>query len=283
MQNFRNANLLSGSPLGAVDVTVALTADNQFVATQGLSTIKLTSDNTTATNRTFTLQSALNPTQDPGGNYVLTLIFESGSSTTCELANSGNVKLSAAWTPTQYGTLTLQWDGFFWIELARSPVTVGTVGDGTVTVAKLAPAVMVELTGTLTQANIIAMNGTPVELIPVAAAGACHIIDEVEFFHSYSTAAYTGGGDLTIQYDSGASAILDFDVTLVTNASSLKTLAHPTIYNLDSTTGTSTGFNLANAVAKNVTITNATAVFAAGNASNVLKYRIRYHTVTVLV
>lgn len=328
MQNFRSANLVTGSPLGAVDFTVNLTADNQFVMTQGLSLIRLYSDNTTATNRTFTIQSGVNATMDPGGNNLLTLIFEAGSSYTCQLVNTGNVKLTADWTPVQYQSLVLRWDGQYWIEVSRAPASIAStsltsahifVGNGSnvatdvamsgdatlantgaitiannavttakilnanVTGAKLASDVYATVEVSLTQANIIAMGVTPVELLPAASAGTAYIIDSVEMFHSYSTAAYTGGGDVQIQYDSGASAIMLFADTIVTAASSAHSYSWPTVYHLNASTGTANGgIDLAAAVAKSVTITNAGGAFAAGNAANILKVKLVYHVVTQL-
>lgn len=56
----------------------------------------------------------------------------------------------------------------------------------------------------LTNANIIGMNGTPVEV--VASAGATKVIEFVSatLIYDYDTAAYTGGGDVTIEYSGGA-------------------------------------------------------------------------------
>lgn len=364
MQNFRSANLVTGSPVGAVDTTVTLTADNQFVMTQGLSLIRLYSDNTTAANRTFTIQSGYNSTVDPGGNNLLTIVFEAGSSYTCQLANSGNVKLAAAWEPLQYQSLVLRWDGTYWIEVGRAPSSTiasaltaahifvgnasnvatdvavtgditmsnaglvgistgvivnadvnaaaaidfsklgaltsgnilvgsaGTVptsvamsGDATIVASgavTVAPAIYKSTSVSLTQANIVAMGVTPVELLPAAAAGTAYIIDEIEFLHTYSTSAYTGGGDVQIQYDSGAVAIVLYNDTIVTAASSSHTVIQPTIYDLNASTGSAEGFATAGAVAKSVTITNAGGAFAAGNAANIVKVKLRYHVLTLL-
>ncbi len=320
MKNFRSANLVTGSPLGAVDTTVTLTADNQFVMTQGYSLIRLYSDDTTSTNRTFTIQSGYNSTVDPGGNNLLTLIFEAGSSYTCELANTGNVKLSAAWTPVQYQSLVLRWDGTYWVEVGRAPSTtvssaltsahifvgsslnvatdtavtgdvtisntgVTAIGANKVTAGMLAATIStdtISATVSLTQANIIAMGVTPVELLAAASAGTYYVVDLIEFIHTYSTSAYTGGGDVQIQYDSGATAITLFADTIITAASSSKTVSKPTIYALDSSTGSAEGFAVAGAVAKSITITNAGGAFAAGNAANIAKVRLTYRTITAL-
>lgn len=92
---------------------VSLTADDQAV-TPGTSTrIQLSSDNGTATNRTFTL-SATGATT--GAIYVLI-----GPETNqCELADTGIQKLSATWSPQTSDTLTLLFDGTNFIEICRA-------------------------------------------------------------------------------------------------------------------------------------------------------------------
>lgn len=116
--NFRSGLVLQGAPLGLVSQTVLLTADNQVVNPSALqvSMINLESDNTTAANRTFTL---VNGALDGQG---LQLVFTSGSSTTAQLADSGNCVLSAAWEPTQYDALQLVWNARTtkWVEVARA-------------------------------------------------------------------------------------------------------------------------------------------------------------------
>ncbi len=92
---------------------VALTADNQAVSPVGTGFIQLTSDNATATNRTFTLTaSAL---------VGHTITLESTDATNvCEIADTSLQQLSATWTCAQYDTLTLISDGTRWIEVTRA-------------------------------------------------------------------------------------------------------------------------------------------------------------------
>ncbi len=309
--NFRDGDLVQGQPLGASNKAVLLSADNQFVSPYGYpntppcSEIFLLSDSTTASQRTFTLDNG----QLVGQNLVM--VFESGSSNTCQLANSGNVKLTAAWEPVQYQSLMLQWDGTYWIEIGRAPQTtvtsaltsahilVGNVSNvatdvamsgvvaidnaGATSFTSTVSAGTVSATVSLTQANIQAMGVTPVEILAAAAAGTYYVVDQVEVIHTYATAVYTGGGDVQLQYDSGAVAIVLMADTIVTAASSSKTVMKPTIYNLDASTGSAEGFAVAGAVAKSVTITNAGGAFAAGNAANIVKIRVTYRTITALV
>jgi hypothetical protein len=138
-----------------------------------------------------------------------------------------------------------------------------------------------EATGTLSQANITSMYTAGIELVPAPGAGKTIIVDEIELFHDYATAAYTGGADVVIEYDASTDIFL-FDSTLITATSDAKVIVWPTIYHLDSSTGTATGFDILTVANKAIKITNGTQVFAAGNASNIVKYRVRYHIVTLL-
>lgn len=119
MTNFRPGYLEQGSPVGMLPTYVMLTADGQVVNTSNVAYLGLSSDNTTAANRTFVLTSSTLQGQQ------LVIVFESGSSTSCQLADSGNVALSAAWEPLQYDSLTLVWDDYAakWVEVARAQAT----------------------------------------------------------------------------------------------------------------------------------------------------------------
>ena len=114
MSNFHDGYLERGGVLGKVRKEVMLIADDTNVNVQGITYLALSSDNTTAANRDFTLT--------PGDmlGHELTIVFQSGASTTARLAASGINKLSAAWTPTQYDSLRLMWDGTYWVELSRA-------------------------------------------------------------------------------------------------------------------------------------------------------------------
>ena len=114
MANFRSGDLVQGQPLGQLRKRYDLTADDQVLDPSGYAYLELTSDNATAANRTFTIL----PGQIIGHELVLELI--SGSSYTCQYADSGIAKLADAWEPLQYETLSLMWNGTYWVETARS-------------------------------------------------------------------------------------------------------------------------------------------------------------------
>lgn len=99
--------------LAQASTTTALTADDQAV-TPGVNRIlQLTSDNATATNRTFTLSAT-------GAIAGMTYILIGPATNQCEIADTGIQKLSATWTPGAYDTLTLLFDGTNFIETGRS-------------------------------------------------------------------------------------------------------------------------------------------------------------------
>jgi hypothetical protein len=98
--------------------TVSLTADNQVVTVTNLSYIALSSNNATATNRTFVLS------QGSVAGHRLTLEWVGTNAgelvDDSAVSGGGNHRLSATWTPTQYDTIELIWNGTDWLELNRS-------------------------------------------------------------------------------------------------------------------------------------------------------------------
>lgn len=114
----RNYWETKSSPEGKSFKEFLLDADDKVINPNDVNLILLKSDNATATNRTFTILDGQNVGQ------VLILSFQSGSSYTCDLQNSGNMKLVGAWQPLQYELLSLVWDGTFWQEQTRSLVEI---------------------------------------------------------------------------------------------------------------------------------------------------------------
>lgn len=157
--------LVQGEPVGMTQGDFTLIADNTVLPVDGYSQILLRSDNTTATNRTFTL-----PTPKKKG-HDLFIIFYSGSSTTADLQSSGNVKLAngAAWQPVQYDNLRLVYDGTYWQEVARSNISTGAL-DGFSLSSPSAADLLLYQSGTATFDNK-AMSGDAT----IAATGALTI------------------------------------------------------------------------------------------------------------
>jgi len=99
--------------LSQASTAVALTEDNLPVTPGAASRIQLSSDNNTATNRTFTLSAT-------GAITGQIYIVIAPAANACEIAATGIQKLSATWSPTALDTLTLLFDGTNFLELARS-------------------------------------------------------------------------------------------------------------------------------------------------------------------
>lgn len=105
-----------------------------------------------------------------------------------------------------------------------------TAGDYTLTLPPIAPvagqvlyaftstqlawgaAGMLQLTGTLSAAQILALNTTPVLVIPAAGAGRNIVVHNFCIVYTFNTVAFTGGGDLYLQYGNGVAG-----TTLCTN------------------------------------------------------------------
>lgn len=124
-QNFRDANALQGMPLGMLTKVVLLVADNTQVDVTGVSLLLLSSDNTTAANRTFTLVASSLV------GHRLNILFTVGSSMKAQLADSGIQKLNGAWEPSaQYDMIELVSDGTNWVELSRNTLTQAQLSSG---------------------------------------------------------------------------------------------------------------------------------------------------------
>jgi len=110
------AQTTSDTGLAGKSKAVALTADNQAVTATGVGVILLTSDDATATARTFTL------TASTLVGHTVTLVWDDTDAG--ELADSGTQKLNGIWTPlARYAILVLVSDGTNWIETSRKNAT----------------------------------------------------------------------------------------------------------------------------------------------------------------
>lgn len=144
----------------------------------------------------------------------------------------------------------------------------------------LRPGLYQEVTGTLTQAQLISMFTTPITLVPAPGAGLLIVPIEFSLQHVYSTAAYTGGGVISLKWH-GSTTMVAAAATIVTGSSTASYLIRPSLFDLDNSTGTGTGLVTTALPNLGLDVTNATAVFAAGNVANVLNYRIKYRTIAV--
>lgn len=117
---YTSSNLTVRTSFATVpDTVVTLAADNQVVNVTTTSYVQLASDSAVAGDRTFLL-TGTNVTS--GAHAILEWTGTNAGELVDDAANSGagNVRLSATWTPTQYDTLSLIFNGTDWIETARA-------------------------------------------------------------------------------------------------------------------------------------------------------------------
>lgn len=132
-------------------------------------------------------------------------------------------------------------------------------------------------TGSLTAAQVIAAT-TAHTLIAAPGAGKINIVKSIEFFLDY-TAAFTGGSDYAVEYETTGTDIAVFDVASLTGTADVSYFALPSAYG---TTGGTGGTFVASAnVNKAIKLLVTGSAFADGTGS-VLKYKIHYETHTLL-
>ena len=141
--------------------------------------------------------------------------------------------------------------------------------------AASAPNDIQEATGTITSAEILALNATPKELLPAPASGYVNIVEEIELLLDFNTAAYVpdAGEDLTIEYEGGQDLITfdnDSNDFLVGTADERR-LIKPPIYD---------EIDLATIDAEAIRATILVGEVITGDSD--VKWRIRYRTVQML-
>ena len=124
----------------------------------------------------------------------------------------------------------------------------------------------------ISAANIVAMYTTPVEVVAAPGAGkALHFVDAV-LVYDYDTAAYTGGGVVTLEYSGGAAVSTDIAAANSFAAAGDKVFS---LAALNASGGYTMPVNTA------IDITNATGVFVAPTgAAGVGRLKVTYRVVT---
>lgn len=125
----------------------------------------------------------------------------------------------------------------------------------------------------LSAADLIAMYATPVAIV-AAVPGKAIILDSMEFDITRTSTAFTGGGVVAVQYNStangaGTATTATIAATVVTGAAGRTITARIPVVQSDIATASITGIGLF--------ISNATAAFAAGTGTAVVK--VKYHLV----
>lgn len=164
-------------------------------------------------------------------------------------------------------------------DVTISNAGVTAIGANKVVMSMMNRAVVQEATGTITQANMLALS-TPVQLIAAGGSGTVIVVDEIEIFHDYAVAAYATGSDVAFEYETSGDNIALVVDTFFTAGADASTIIKPSTYNLDGSTGTASGFDVTANANKGIFVTASD--FTLGDATNIFKYRIRYHLVTLL-
>lgn len=172
-------------------------------------------------------------------------------------------------------------DSTDWTLLPGNPSAPANVEDALDTMAAaVAENVAKEVTGTLTSAQLLAMNATPQVVISAPGAGKVIIVDEVELFLDYNSAAYAAdaGEDLVLRCTTTTSTIFaqwdDADTIIEGSADTRR------LYKCGETTYPAT-FDPLTADNESVEFAILVGEWATGNSP--IKYRIKYRELTLIV
>jgi hypothetical protein len=174
------------------------------------------------------------------------------------------------------GSTYARTDGTVYLQTGTkdSPVwTLVPTGEaGTVTSAMIDESVIQVITTAISAANIIAMNGAPVEVVAAPGAGkAIQFIDGV-LIYDRATATYGGGGDITLEYSGGAAVTTTIAKTDGFGAAGDKVFSFAA---LNAAGGYTMPVNTA------IDITNATGAFTnPGTAAGIGSVRVAYRVIT---
>ena len=170
------------------------------------------------------------------------------------------------------------------LSLSNSILNADISSSAAIADGKLAEGIIrISATVSLTQAQIIALNATPIQLVAAPGAGKAIVPLMIEFFHDYAVAAYTnaGGGHIVFEWGDGTDAVL-INASRLTDASDANVIIVPDLLDV-AASGTAAGQAFAALANQNFRITKQTAELAAGDATNIAKIRIHYRVITLLV
>jgi hypothetical protein len=208
------------------------------------------------------------------GSLLLAAVSNAGGNFTSTLSNAASVGQNTVYTFPDPAGATAN------VAVAPSALVSGNLVQASGTAGLLIDSGLVAgtfaktATVSLTSANITGMYATPVSVLAAPGAGKINIIDSVQWDYAYSTAQYTAGGLITLQYGSNAHAGGTVVTTGIAAATFNGLAANGQLYD------TAAPWGAANTVCENaaVYVSNATQAFASGSGTVTLY--IRYRTVT---
>lgn len=151
--------------------------------------------------------------------------------------------------------------------------TAPTTQDGALDALAAGSVATAEVSGTLTTAQLLAMNATPIVAIAAPGAGKAIIVEEVELFLDFNAAAYAAdaGEDLVVRYTTSAVAIDTWDDadTIIEGTGDERRLTKP-----------DTDLDLDDADNESVEFAILVGEWATGDSP--IKYRIKYAVKTLI-
>lgn len=184
--------------------------------------------------------------------------------------------------PVHAPSFTPEPNGIPIADLARSSTAgLPIVGNGsgadsayqTLDSSGIAPGVVQVASVSLAAADIIGMNGTPVQILAAPGSGKAIVVESIVFEMIRSSTAFTGGGAVSFQYHTTTTSVPhagSIQASVVTGAAGTVLVA----------LGPNVGSNgLVVPANEGIDITNATAAFAAGTGT--AKVFIKYRVITV--
>lgn len=219
-------------------------------ATSGMPDLLLV--NTTSGNITVTLPAALgNYSNASNGNGPLRIVNTGATGYAVNVATADGTVFSNNRLLGQYSSAVYTSDGVTgWFDGAQ----IGVAAE-----AKIA----------LSSAQILALNSTPVSLIPAPGAGKVIIVENICLQMTTTATQYANGGALEFRYTNASGSKVTADI-----AAAVVTAAAGTSYT--SVAGVTT--SLTNVVNSAVVVNNATAPYITGNGTAILN--IKYRVVT---
>jgi hypothetical protein len=135
--------------------------------------------------------------------------------------------------------------------------------------------------GSLVASAVLDLNASPVEMVAAPGAGKIIVIDEIELFMDFGTAAYVrdgGNEELVVQYSGGVDvhAFATATDTFLTSAASARRIIKPVIYD-------SAAVNFDPATADNEAVQLYITESNVITGDSVLSWKVKYHTITLLV
>jgi len=137
---------------------------------------------------------------------------------------------------------------------------------GLIPSAQLSPDTVQTASVALSSAQILALNATPVTIIPAQGAGTVIVVTNVLFKMVTTATAYASGGVVTFQYAGGNAVTNNIAATVVTAGAGTSYTVRDGI---DVTAAANTG----------ITVTNATGAFTTGTGTAVISISYRVATI----